>query len=195
MGPELSASEENRETEIICADCEDNLDYGAEVVLVQIVQPKLAGGEMLFYPVIDEHAVNGDFLFEPFVYCFGCWDNRYWDLKNEVDDTPPVLDSRSVLDCTCCGSGIREWEYAATFTVGELQSSPREPSNRPGPTFNATGKPEVICLYCMTVLNENHITMWDELSQAGECADCTHIRCWRHGSCGCGCHTEETEET
>lgn len=196
MGPNLSLNEEPAETDIICADCEDPISCGDEIVLVQIVQPKLAGGALLYYPVIDENDVEGDFLFEPYVYCFSCWDDHYWDLKREAEDVPPVQDLHAVVECACCGSGVREWEYAATFTVGELSLSAREPNNVRGPHFVPNGKPEVICLYCMIVLNDNYITMWEALSQFGECTDCTHTRCWRYEhQCGCSCHEEGTEET
>ena len=198
MGPELSSIEEEDEvpTGLICADCEDPLCYGAEVALVQIVQPKLAGGAVFYYPVIDENDLDGDFLFEPYIYCFSCWDEQFWDLKREAEDVPPVQDVHGIVECACCGSSVREWEYAATFTVGELDPSAREPSNVPGPHFVPAGKTEVICLYCMIVLNDNYITMWEELSQFGECADCTLARCWRYETqrCGCSCH-DHTEET
>lgn len=200
MGPSLTSHEEEEksETDIICADCERAIDYGTETYLIQVVQPKMAGGSVFYYPVIDENDVNGDFLYEPFVYCFDCWDTHYWELKREAQDIPPVQDALSVIECACCGSGIREWEYAGTFTLGELDPSARSPNNVHGPRFVPTSKPDVLCLYCLAIFNDNYIVMWDELSQFGECADCILTRCWRHEqSCGCGCHaeTEETEVT
>lgn len=196
MGPELIEDEENP-TGNVCADCESGIALTEEAFLVQVVTPAKAGGAVLFFPVIDEHDVAGDFLFEPYLYCFTCWEEHWDNLKNEANDSPPVADGYSVIECACCGSGIREWEYAGTFTLGELRTSPREPNNTPGAHFVPVNKPEVICLYCLRTFNENYIEMWNELSQFGECADCTHFRCWRYQNpgCSCACHQETTQET
>lgn len=194
MEPDVTEDDEPA-TDVVCANCEAAVNYDDEAVLVQIVQPQHIGGRVLYLQVINEDDVEGDFLFTPYVYCFECWDGYFADLKKEAEDAPPVQDPEAIVRCTCCGSGIRAWEYLATFTIGELHVSGREPNNIPGPQFIGTAKPEAICLYCMTVLNDNYISMWDELSQTGECTDCTLARCWRHDNCQCGCHQEtDTDE-
>jgi len=178
----------------ICADCGEGLTYTQEVWSVQVVQPQNFGGKTFFHTIIDEDDPSGDFLFEPYFFCFGCWENLYEAIKEEHDDTPPFLDADSKFECVCCGSGIREWEYAGTFTLGELLVSKRAPNGVRGPHFESNGKPELLCLYCLVLINEGHIEMWDGLSQFGECNDCIQIRCWREAACGCGCHIDAPEE-
>lgn len=195
MGPELTENEEDNDT--ICADCESPIGYTEEMFLVQIMQAKKVGGAVIFLPVIDENDVEGGFLFDPWLYCFTCWEEHWDNLKNEAHDHPPVADpiaNLTAIECACCGSGIREWEYTGTFTLGELRRSTREPNNVPGPRFTPMNKPEVICLYCLRTFNDNYVEMWESISQFNECADCTHARCWRfqNPGCACGCHTTVT---
>ena len=176
----------------ICPDCAEELVYTAEVVLLQIQQPHIIGSKVLFTPVVDEAGADGGFIFEPYFYCFSCWEGHFDDLRNEVEDTPPVEDMHSIIACTCCGSGIREDEYVATFHQGEFHVSPRSPNNIAGPKFVSETKAGVLCLLCITIFNDNYIEMWDDLNQFGECCDCIERRCWRANSCGCDCHETTT---
>ncbi len=177
-----------------CNDCEEPLRYTEEVFLIRIMQPQVVGGKAVFHNIIDENDIEGTALFQSFFFCFECWEAHYHDLQGATSDEPPVRDELSALECVCCGSGIREWEYTGTFTLGEFHVSKRAPNHFRGTTFDPNGKPEALCLYCLTIINENYIAMWDDLSQEGECSDCLLIRCWRHpGTCGCGCHIEYTE--
>jgi hypothetical protein len=195
MGAELIQDEVPVPTGHVCADCEESLAYADEVFLLQIVQPQILGGALFFHHVIDEDDPEGDFLYQPFYYCFTCWEDYYESLRKDAADSPPITDPQAVVECTCCSSSICAWEYAGSVTVGELNVSRRQPNNQLGPKFVPLGKPDILCLYCLSVLNDTHITMWDDLSQYGECSECIFVRCWRHedDDCGCPCHAPDTE--
>ena len=178
----------------ICADCGEKINYTDECVLVEVIQPQKLGGKNFYHKVIDEESLNGDFLFEPYFFCFSCWDDNYDNLKEDIEDSPPIEDDESQHTCTCCGAGIRDWEYAGIFSVGECHVSRRAPNGVPGPHFESDVEPELLCLYCLRLINENYIELWENLYQNEECMDCTQLRCWRFPQCGCGCHNELPED-
>jgi hypothetical protein len=203
MGASLSDEYlELQPTGHICANCGSNIKYGEECWLIQIVQPQLFDGRALFHVIINEEDVDGDFLFEPYFFCFGCWESGYSDLKDQNEDEPPVKDEQglSPFECVCCGSDIREWEYAGTFTLGEFRISKRAPNNIRGPRFVPNCNPELLCFYDLVLLNEGFVEMWDPetepLTQFGECNDCIQLRCWRYGAtgCSCSCHKDDQED-
>jgi hypothetical protein len=183
-----------RNTGHICADCGEDIMYTDECVLVQVVQLQEFAGKTFHHPVIDEDDIHGDFLFEPYFFCFSCWDDTYKDVQESIEDGPPIEDDESQHDCTLCGSGIRDWEYAGSFSIGECRVSVRSPNGVSGPRFYSDAKPETLCLYCLRIINENYIELWANLTQAEECMDCTQLRCWRFPQCGCGCHTESPDD-
>lgn len=196
MGEELTELEgRRRPVEVICADCEDRIGYEKEFVLLQVVQLQKLGGGVFFYPVMDETGIVSDYQFEPYHFCFECWEDLYEKIREEMADAPPAEDALSVIECTCCGSGIREWEITGTWTVGEFITSRRAPAPgfTPGPRFDQASKPEVLCAYCLALLNEVVITMWDDFPAESICIDCVQARCWRHQNCGCSCHEGESE--
>ena len=178
----------------ICTDCGESLDYTDEVWLLQVMKPQQLGGQVFFHQVIDENDPQGDFLFEPYFFCFKCWENTYEAMRTDMEDEPPVPDADGVIECVCCGSGIRAWEYSGVFTLGEFHVSKRAPNGVPGPQFETISAPDVLCLYCLTLINDDHIVLWDDLSHGGECSDCIQGRCWRWATCACVCHTDTTEE-
>ena len=151
---------------------------------------------MACHPVIDEDSTTGDFFYDPYYFCFKCGEDLLEKLKEDAQEEEPVDDNEnSTFGCACCGSGIREWEMAGTVSLGEFHLSRRAPNGIRGPSFQLNGKPDLLCLFCLTIINNNHIEMWDSLSEAGECEDCILDRCWRDGSdlCACPCHHEEVE--
>jgi hypothetical protein len=198
MGEELERwSESTHPTGVTCADCEDEISYEEEFILIQVVQAQKVGNEIFLYPLLDETGLQSDFLFEPYHFCFKCWEDSYEKVQEEMEDTPPIADVLSVIECSCCGSGIREWEIIGTWTIGEFFVSRRFPAGgaqRLHPRFNGIGKPSVLCSYCIALLNEVVIAMWDDFPAGDTCLDCVQIRCWRTQDCACTCHEEgETE--
>jgi len=190
-----SPLELTHEVGIICAHCEEDIHYGEEVVLLEVVQVQKLGGQMRYYSVKDLSDPQGDFLFEPYHFCVECWRGLFEDMREEVDNKPPLQDLLSAIECCCCGSGIRglpEVEYASTFTIGEFRVSIYQPviggAWKVGPGFVASSKPDVVCAFCIGALNEWTISMWDDFSHNGECIDCVQSRCWRQEHCRCCCH-------
>ena len=191
MGAQL-ASVALQKTGHICSDCADDIAYTEEVVLLQVVQAESVDGKALFYPVLRPH--DGTFLYEPYHYCFRCWENLYEQLREDTVDEPPMIDAGAAFECLCCSSSIREGEYVGTFTIGEFHQSRRSPSGVRSMQFMHNGKPEMLCLYCLLLLNL-HIEMWEHVTQAGECDECVLARCWRDpSSCDCGCHFSDDYE-
>jgi hypothetical protein len=189
MGTYLSALDETQPSGHVCADCGEPLGLTDEVWMVGVAQPHHLNNKVFYYPVLDEE--DGGFMFEPFFFCFDCWEGHYAALREEVSDDLPVEDAASASECLCCGSGIRDWEYAGVFTLGEFRSSRRSPNGVRGAKFVEIQKTEALCLYCLVLINTGHIEMWDDVSQFDECADCIQMRCWRYGSCDCYCHTDQ----
>jgi hypothetical protein len=177
-----------QQTDFVCADCGDAITYMDEVFLLQVVRPQLYQGRTVHHQVIDEHDVQGSFRFGPYYFCFRCWEKNYEDVCEDISDEPPVEDSASLFECVCCASGIREFELAGTFTLGEFQISERSPSGTASHSFIPMSNVDMICLYCLTILNEGYIDMWGDLSEDRECPDCVQGRCWRCTHCECRCH-------
>lgn len=192
MEPVLS-EELERPTGQICADCEAQLRFMEESWLVQVVQLQVIGGQLQYYPIVDEEDQNRDFLFSPYFFCFSCWENLYEGLEEDVDGQPPVEDVGCVADCVCCGSSVLEGEYCGLLTLGEFQVSRRSPDGVQTPRFETSSAPDILCFYCLTLLNEGGIEMWEDLTQFGECDDCIFCRCWRGGTCACSCHIPDPE--
>lgn len=191
MGTNLGENTLLQPTGHVCADCAEDIVYSTETVRLQVVEAQLVNGRMHTYPVIDEHDLHGDFLFEPFVFDITCWENLLEAVKEDLADVPPLLDPHSPFECSCCGSGIREWEYAGAFTIGEFRVSKRAPNGVYGPWLAEDTAPELICMACLSNINEDHIDMWEGLSQHGECTECIAVRCTREEACNCECHEEE----
>jgi hypothetical protein len=202
MGTELTTEYlELYPTGHVCADCGDQIKYAEEGWLLQIVQPQRLNGVTYLHNVIDENDPDGDFLYDPYFFCFECMETLLSDLRDEIADEPPVKDlpGHSGFECFCCSSEIRKWEYTGSLSLGEFRVSKRAPNGVRGPHFVPNCEPELVCIYCLVLLNEGWIDMWENLSHTGECNDCIQLRCWRYGgSCSCACHngtvTEVTQD-
>lgn len=192
MGTELNADAVEEHVDNVCASCGDDetIGYGEEVVLLQIVQPQVVRGGRYFRPVMGE---MGDFAFDPYFFHFTCWENFYEDITEASEDSPPRIDAASPFHCHACHSGIREGERAGSFTLGEFYISQRTPNGERSARFHPNGEPELLCLYCLLLGNENSLEMWEELSEKGECIDCTQACCWRLPACDCVCHAREKQ--
>jgi len=194
MGTYLSdISTEPQATAHVCNDCGERLRLTDEVWLFRVVQPYEATKETVFLDVINEHV--GDFLFAPAFLCFSCGDNIYHGLKKDLQDEPPVEDPESPYECSCCGSGIRNWEYSGVLELGEPRLSRRSPSGKPSTYFDAANDPELLCLYCLVLINQGQLELWPQLGYRPhedapliECEDCIQSRCWRDFTCDCACH-------
>ncbi len=78
MGTELTTDGVAlRSTGHVCADCGRELIYTEEVWCLRVVQGQHFDGKAVFYNVIDEESEDGDFLFEPYVFCFTCWEKLF----------------------------------------------------------------------------------------------------------------------
>lgn len=180
----------------VCPECGETIVFTEDIVQLLVVQPQLLPKQLVFHQSLDD---EGDFLYEPYYLHFSCWESVEEQLLEEVEDTPPIEDALSVFQCKVCGSGIRDWEHCGSLTCGEFHVSARNPHGVRGEDFIEAAEADVICLYCLLVINIGIIEFWSDetggVSQFGECGDCLHARCWRlpAGTCPCDCHTEDTD--
>lgn len=199
MGADLSLALNAQPTDHICADCGKPIMFGQECWLIQIVQLHAHGDQIIHYPVIDPEDPNGDYLYYPFFFCFECWENNYKAIRDEVVDEPPLEDvtGTAQFECVICGSDICPGEYSGSFTLGEFQLSSRAPNGIRGGRFIPNAEPEAFCIYCVSMMNEYFIELWEGgVRQFGQCIECSQVRCWRYGdcACSCGCHLGEDPE-
>lgn len=196
MGSHLAEENPLRwsQTDEICAQCVEPLAYTEEIILLQIAQPEVHEGVVRLTPVLDE---EGDFLYGPYFLHYMCWEGILEGHAEEVVNIPPTTDSMSILECDCCKSGIREWEYCAALTMGEFHRSKRSPSGTGhGPELVESGAPDILCLPCISAINEEWIEFWETgIAQEHECTLCLNARCWRTFDCDCTCHAPAPEET
>lgn len=193
MGSSLTTTDRSNESEQVCASCTDEfLEYGEEVFLLQIAQVQIQNNIPYLPVVLDD---TGNFLYEPHWFEFACWESIAGDLNEWIRDVPPLEDRNAALSCHYCKSGICNQEYVGALRLGELHASKRVPAGAwRGEQFVDSGPPYIICLYCLYLINENELTMWEDgISQVGECPECLQMRCWRYGACGCLCHGGEQE--
>lgn len=193
MGSDLELS--SGITTEACAQCEDEIEFLDEVFIIQVVRVEVHEDMPTLMPLLDEH---GDFLYEHYFLHFKCWEEIVYEHKEEMEDTPPVEDELGLIRCDVCGSSIREYETCAAVTCGEIHRSKRSPSGQGhGQDFISLGAPDVLCIHCISSINEYWITFWEggvtQLNE-GECLECQHARCWRAFDCGCTCHEEEEGE-
>lgn len=144
---------------------------------------------------LEQHHVQddeGELRFDPILLHIECWETVVEGLKEALEDMPPIEDPEQVLTCTFCESSVREWEYYARVHIGELQPSPRAPEGEPVWRFIQFSKNNgsIMCLSCMSRVHDEVLEIWDDVSQDGECTDCSQDRCWREGECDCDCHTD-----
>lgn len=179
-------------TDVPCSACDEKLSFTEEVVLIQVIQPVLhEGGVVYHHPVVDEY---GDYLYWPHVLHFSCWENIYNEVQEMVENAPPIEDHYSPWKCGCCGSGIRSNEYALSWALGEYHASRRQPQTgdarpRQNLRFEQACDPVLMCLYCANLLNDHSLRLWDEgVTMNEECTDCQLLRCNRYAACGCRCH-------
>lgn len=181
-------------SEHTCDKCGSSIQYTDEIYMLQVVQPYIQSGQLLFAPV---QAEDGDFLYEPCFLEFMCWEEVEEDMREKMEDHPPILDDFAILDCAICESGIRQWEYSGLAVYGELHCSKRSPDGNPTSIFDSQDpSPVVFCIACLKKIDES-IELWDDVDQNGECSEGTFIRCWRYGcdpsACQLGlpCKTED----
>lgn len=184
-------------TEQLCPHCGEEIVFTEEIAHLVVVQPHIINQQLYLHPVMDD---AGDFLYEPYFFNFMCWETIEEELEEEIEDVLPIEDVGSAFACKYCQSGIREGEHCGAIILGEIHISKRSPNGERAEDFVEMAEPDLVCLYCLLLVNEGILELWDAetggVSQGGECGDCLQARCWRlpAGTCPCTCHTEETND-
>jgi hypothetical protein len=161
-----------------CARCDEKIMLLDEVYLLQVVVARM-NGEFSIQPAESD---EGDYLFEPILFCFSCWEENCEDLISLDEGQATIYDERGVFDCTVCDSSILTDEYFGQPLIGEIRCSERMPSGEVSHYFHyleGNKEPPCICISCLKRINDEVVEMWDDVDQEGECDVGTHLRCWR----------------
>lgn len=161
-----------------CTICGEGIMFADEAVMVSVCALQVTASGILYTPLFNE---TGDFAYVTHFLCCDCYETSKEDIVEAYEDTPPVEDMYAVLECTTCGSGIREGETVVPACFGEIHCSKRSPNGKSGgPRFEAMDPdPDVYCLGCSNV---GDFALWDDgLKQFNECDEGTFARCWRYG--------------
>lgn len=171
-----------------CARCGDHIMYTDEVYLLSVVNAEFTPEGTAYVPVQSD---EGDFLYQPRFFQFECWEEVIELLREALEEygVSPVEDMYSVLECSACGSGIRQEESLAIVTFGEVHCSSRSPNSNNAETFTSMdGEPAILCLSCLRYISSTICSMWEgEVQEDDECEQGTFWRCWRTG-CPGGAH-------
>jgi len=153
-------------TDLICASCEEYLDFDEEMIAVVVVQGQYVTllderigkqkGRVEFYAVLGE---DNDFAYEPLLLHFNCWEEICDEYQNLTADEPRQRFGPSdICRCHFCQKGIGPFQEFASATLGELVTSEK----RGLTTFKevAGSSPELVCIECMERINDQCIQLW-----------------------------------
>jgi hypothetical protein len=166
----------------MCAKCDCALHLTEEVFELKIVQAQIFEGRLQHYDVL---ADDGDYLYRPHFFEFGCWENLEEELTELHEDVPGMSDAQGIIECDICGSDVRAWETVGLVRFGELHCSQRSP-NGMSVLFENMGHEKHICVGCLYHLDHDE-EYWDGhidvIPGVSACTDGVYERCWRSGSC------------
>lgn len=190
--------DEYQETPSTCASCDDVIDTGMEIFVMQLVNSYFdVNSQIQLFVLMDE---DGEPEIDPIFFDFTCFEDRADGLSKRVKTglIKTINEPHSVLHCDYCQSSIRIGEKFFAVELGELQLSDRAPD-----TFSFSNTENMVwnmCLECSLHLLVHEAGIFSPieifrdhnpencLSQNGECGHCTLAKCWRVGRCECRCH-------
>lgn len=176
-----------------CAECSDRILLTDEVFMITMVRPYITDEGLTLLP---DEAEDGDFSYEPRFLELECWEKIEEELREQLEDTPPIEDPQAILECDVCASGIRMGEMAGLASFGEIHASKRCPDGIPQETFvQYDPEPIILCTACMQYLNKNILELWDgTVQESNECEEGTAYRCWRYGCPNGSCDRVENND-
>jgi hypothetical protein len=172
-----------------CFECGDPIVYTEEVFLLSVMRTRITGNGLVYDNIVVDDM--SDLLYEPILFCVGCWETVSEELAEQMADAPPITDDYSIIDCVCCGSSIRTDEVLGVCTFGEVHLSRRAPNGIHEDVFeNVDANPIAICLGCLNTINQAVTLLWGDdedcpvlIQQQDECLEGIYARCWRAGCC------------
>jgi len=170
-------------------ECGDEVCYADEIFLLRVMRTQINQDGLAYDDVALED--GSDLLYEPIMFCFGCWETILETLHEGIENSPPIEDHYGILECSCCSSSIRNDEILGVCTYGEMHLSKRAPSGVPDDVFESTDPdPSAICIGCLNLINQEVTLLWGDegtpevVQQFNECMEGIYARCWRSGCCG-----------
>ena len=139
-----------------CCHCGESLLFGDEAVLLEVVQPYIHSVLQYSIPLADD----GDYEYEPVLFEIECLSHLLDDLILHLDNrlmTTTRPDDYAILECSICGSGIRQWEFIGLARQGMVIRSNMLPSAEK----NCSNQ-------CLTEFNIHICEIWEDLFQGME---------------------------
>jgi len=170
---------------IYCTSCGDELGLTDEVFLFHIVHVVNTDAGLQMVDVLE---MNGYFRYIPVFWCFSCWEETLEEVKELLEDSPPLEDADGIVECDICGSDILQGEAFATAAFGELHYSERNPHREYMPKFVGMNNEIHVCIGCLNHLEESRDTpIWktgvEPVPGLSVCLDGLFERCWRTRTC------------
>ena len=148
------------ETQHMCPCCQEYLVYTDEVYLVEVTEAAQDGGRIATQPMISD---EGDYLYEPYIMHFQCWEEVLEQIREATQDQPPVECVDGILFCKCCGSTIGNFEPYVAAYIGEIRVSQRSPNLTKNDKIERYPDADPICLACIVHVFEEHFEDWEDL--------------------------------
>lgn len=182
-----------------CPWCGHEITLSSEVARVTISYSVEEDDKKTTYPVLCE--ATGDLLYKVEHVHTACWHEIY-SLMQEAATTANTRRDGGLfmyMDCSVCPANIREGEKFGKVEYGEIVKSDRYPNNQVVYLFEPWERQAGarVCLNCLLRVStdEERGCIWEDVSEMGECGDCTDDTCWRHTeSCDCDCHSPDEED-
>lgn len=144
----------------MCPCCQEYITYTDEVFLVEISEAARDGNQIVSQALIGE---DGDFVFEPYVLHFMCWEELLEQMREITQDQPPVEAEDGILTCHCCGSTIGNFEPFMRSYVAEVHVAKRAPNGENTDTIATFNTMYPICLPCVVHVFEDNFPDWEDL--------------------------------
>lgn len=149
------------QTQHMCPCCQEYIIYTDEVFLVQVVESAQDGGQIVTQPIVSD---EGDFLYEPYILHFMCWEELLEQMREITQDQLPVECVNGILYCHCCKSTIAAFEPFVSSQFAEVHRSGRAPNGGVhADKMHVCGDMYPICLACVVHVFEEHFPDWEDL--------------------------------
>jgi len=169
-------------SEHLCACCEEPIKFNEEIILLQGAYPHFDGEDIHYNMALDD---DGEPDVMPVFMHIDCWDHVGETICEIREDTPPINEPGTIIECDTCLCSVRMGEKVVIAESGTFIQNPRGG----GPKFQTRVITNILCLPCATIVSDvSEIESWVDINQQGECFHCTKAHCWRIGKCFCVCH-------
>lgn len=148
------------ETNHLCPCCQDYVLYTDEVYLLEITEAAKDGNQIVSQPLMCD---DGDYLYEPYILHFMCWEEVLEQMREITADQPPAESPDGILKCQVCESTIGNFEPFLAANCAEIHVSQRSPNGEKSDRVAKNGGMDAICLPCLVHVFDQHFEDWEDL--------------------------------